>query len=616
MYKGGYAGQVLRINLTDKRAMVEPLPEEIAQNYMGGAGFGIKYLADEVAPHTDPLGPDNKLIFAVGPFTGSTIPSTSRLSVTSKSPQTGTVGVALSGGYFPAEMKFAGYDIIIVEGKADEPTYVSIKDAQVQFLSARRAWGLNTSDCQQVIRDDLGDQNTRVICIGPAGENLSKMAAIMNERRAAGRRGLGAVMGSKNLKAIAIRGTGSVKVADAKSFQEARKAMMDSMKASPVLYPVFAKVGSSCAFDATVAQGFFSAKNWTATGVFVPIEGIGLEAQDRAKVGNWHCQGCPVGCAQLMLARKGPFAGTISEGPEFETQYSFGGETGVDDLDAVIAADRAADELGLDSISAGVTIGFAMELFEKGILTKEDTGGLDLSFGNGESMVKLLHLMAYRQGIGAILADGTKVAAEKIGKGTEKYAMHVKGLELPAYDVRAAKAQALNYATAYCGADHNKGYAIQEVFGVPVPREVDRLAYEGKGQLTKWNQDVGCATADCPTICAFVTLMALMGNGPDVVAGLMEGLTGLNYTAEDVYQVGERVNNLARLFNVKEGFTRSDDTLPERLMTEPIPDGPSKGELITKADLDRMLDEYYAERGWDLTTGAPTEPKLRELGLL
>ena len=615
MYTGGYTGKILRINLTDKTAKEEALPLEVAKNFIGGAGLGIKYLFDELQPHVDPLGPENKLIISVGPFTGSSIPSTSRLNITSKSPQTNAVGSALSGGYFPAEMKFAGYDALIVEGKAEKPTYIWIKDSEVNFRNAAKVWGLKTSDCQQIIKDDLKDQNIRCMCIGPAGENLSKMACIINERRAAGRKGLGAVMGSKNLKAIAIRGTETVAVADQEKFKTAKKAMTDSMKASPVLYPVFSKVGSSCAFDATTDLGIFSSKNWTGTGEFVPKDGIGLEAQGQAKVGNARCYGCPVGCGQLMLARKGSYAGILSEGPEFETQYAFGGQTGVDNLDAVIVADHLSDELGLDTISTGVTIGFAMELFEKGILTMEDTGGLELNFGNHETMVKLIQMIAFRQGIGDLLADGVKAAAEKIGKGSEKFAMHVKGLELPAYDVRGAKAHALNYATAYPGADHNKGYAAQEIFGMPIPYEVDRLGYEGKGKLCKWNQDVQCATADCPTICSFVVLMALLHNGTDVVADLMEGLTGLSYTPDEIYEVGERVNNLCRAFNVREGFTRSDDTLPERLLTEPIPGGPSKGQLISKEDLKQMLDEYYTARGWDQTNGVPTRKKLTELGL-
>jgi len=305
----------------------------------------------------------------------------------------------------------------------------------------------------------------------------------------------------------------------------------------------------------------------------------------------------------------------LAEGPEFETLYSFGGQTGVDNMDSIIAADRLCDELGLDTISAGVTIGFAMELFEKGILTLSDTGGLELNFGNHQAMNTLIRLIAFREGMGDLLSDGVKIASTRIGKGAERFAMHIKGLELPGYDVRGAKAHGLGYATAFTGADHNRGYAFQEIFGVPVPYAVDRLSIEGKGKLTKWNQDVRTATCDCPTMCVFLLDTAMAPTATENTAALMEAVTGLTLTPEEVTQVGERINNLARAFNVREGFTRADDTFPDRLMTEPLQSGASKGQLISKEDLNAMLDEYYTLRGWDLNTGIPTRKKLIELSL-
>lgn len=615
MYSGGYTGKILRINLTDKTSKKEKLPLEVARDFIGGAGFGIKYLFDEVKPGVDPLGPENKLIYAPGPFSGTTIPCASRITAVGKSPLTNAVGMALSGGYFPAELKFAGYDALIVEGKAEKPTYVWIKDGTVRFQDASKIWGTLTTDCQQIIKDELRDQNVRVSCIGPAGERLSRIACIINERRALGRKGLGAIMGSKNLKAIAVRGSGSVSIASDKKYKAARATMLKAMKESPVLYSEFAKNGTPMVLDLTCAMGIFSAKNWTGTGEFTPADQLGIEGQNSRKIGREHCYDCPVGCSQLKLAKTGPYAGTLTEGPEFETLYAFGGETGVDNLDSIIAADRLSDELGLDTISAGVTIGFAMELFERGILGTTDTGGLELKFGNDQAMITLLRLMAYREGLGALLADGSKAAAEKIGKGTEKYAMHIKGLEPPAYDVRGAKAHGLNYATSYTGADHNRGYAFQEIFGIPVPFAVDRFSIENKGKLTKWNQDVRAATCDCPTMCAFLLDTALPGNATQNTSALMEAVTGLNITPDEVQKVGERINNLARAFNVREGFTRADDTFPERLMTEPLKAGGSKGQLISKDDLKVMLDEYYTVRGWDLNTGIPTRTKLIELGL-
>jgi aldehyde:ferredoxin oxidoreductase len=615
MYKGGYSGKILRINLTDQTAKEEKLPLEIAKDFIGGAGFGIKYLYDEVDAGTDPLSPDNKLIFASGPFSGTTIPCASRMAVTGKSPLTGAVGMALTGGYFPVELKYAGYDALIVEGKAENPTYVWIKDGKTQFRSAKKVWGMRATDTQQIIKNELNDQNVRIACIGPAGENLSKISCIINELRAVGRKGLGAVMGSKNLKAIAIRGSGKVSIADKEKLKVAMREFTKAMKESEVLYPMFSKLGTPMIVDHICEMGIFPGKNFSATGEFAPVDKIGVEVQETRNVGSEHCYGCPVGCSQLKLAKTGAYAGILAEGPEFETMYSFGGVTGVDNIDAIIAADRLADELGLDTISAGATISFAMELFEKGIISTPDTGGLDLHFGNHEAMVTLLRLMAYREGIGDLLSDGVKAASEKIGKGADQYAMHVKGLELPGYDVRGAKAHGLNYATSYTGADHNRGYAFQEIFGIPLPYEVDRFAVEGKGKLTKWNQDVRSATCDAPTMCAFLLDMAVSAIATQNTADLMAAVTGLSYTPDEVQQVGERINNLARAFNAREGFTRADDTLPERLMTEPLKGGASKGHFISKDDLKQMLDEYYTERGWDLSTGSPTKAKLEELGL-
>jgi aldehyde:ferredoxin oxidoreductase len=615
MYSGGYAGKILRINLSNKTSREEPLSEEMARNFIGGAGFGIKHLFDEVKPGTDPLGPDNKLIFAPGPFTGAGVPCASRMAVTGKSPLTGAVGMALSGGEFPTEMKLAGWDAIIIEGKADAPTYIAIMGKHVRFHAADRSWGTLTSDCQQIIKNELRDQNVRVCCIGPAGEHLSKIAAMINERRAVGRKGLGAVMGSKNLKAIAIRGTDTVAIASQEKFKVAHAAMLKYFKDSPVLYPEFSHHGTPMVTDLTGAMGVLPAKNWSATGEFVPVEGIGKDAQDTRKIGREHCHDCPVACSQLKVAKTGDYAGILTEGPDFETIYSFGSGVGIDEVDPIIAADRLADELGLDSISSGVTIGFAMELFEKGILTLEETDGIDLKFGNDEAMMKVLRKMAYRDGLGDLLADGSLAAAQRIGKGTEKYAMQIKGLELPGYDVRGLKAHGLGFATSYTGADHCRGYAFQEVFGVPIPWEVDRFAVEGKGRLTIWNQDIRTATLDCAPMCAFLLDMAVPATACQNMARLMEAVTGLPFTPEEIQKVGERVNNLAKAFNVREGFTRADDTFPERLMTEPLKAGNSKGQMISKEDLDTMLDEYYSLRGWDVKTGMPTREKLTDLRL-
>ncbi len=614
MFDGGYTGTVLRVNLSTGKVSREALSPEIARDFLGGAGLGIKYLYDEVAPGVDPLGPDNKLIFTPGPLTGSEAVCASRMAVTAKSPLTGAVAMGLSGGYFPAELKFAGCDALIVEGKADKPVYLWIKDGRVEIRDAAKLWGTTTFDCQMLLKDRVGDQNVRIACIGPAGERQSLIASIINERRAAGRKGLGAVMGSKNLKAIAVRGSSKPKVSNPEAFKKARGEMAKAMKASHVLYPEFSKYGTPMTLDVACALGIFPGKNWSETGDFSPVDQLGMPAQETRNLSSEHCYNCPVACTQMKLARGAKWTGLASE-PEFETFYSLGGQTGVDDIDAIIAGDRLCDEMGLDSISTGVAIGFAMELRQRGILTDAEVDSLDLTFGNGETMLTLIRMIGHRQGLGALLADGVRVAAAKIGRGAEKYAMHIKGLELPGYDVRGAKAHGLSFATAYTGGDHNRGYAFQEVFGIPVPYAVDRFAVEGKGKLTKWNQDVRTATCDCATMCVFILDMALAAVARENTAAMGSGLTGIALSPEDVERVGERVNNLARAFNVREGFSRKDDTLPERVMTEPLAAGASKGQSISPKALNTMLNEYYEVRGWDLETGVPTRATLEDLGL-
>ncbi len=614
MIQDGYTGKILRINLQKMASQEEEISEEMARKYIGGAGFGIKYLFDEVSPEIDPLSAENKIIFAPGPFTGTSVPSASRMAAVTKSPLTGAVGMSLSGGHFPAELKFSGYDAIIIEGKADKPCYIYITENNVHFLSADKIWGTKTSDCQQIIKDDLQDQNIRIACIGPAGENKVLYSSIINERRAFGRKGLGAVMGSKNLKAIAVRGNKKPTIADKKAFKKARSNMLKAMKNSEVLYTQFSVHGTPMTVDVTGELGIFPTRNWSTTGEWQPVDKLGKDANTSRKVGRIGCYNCPVSCSQIKLAREGKYAGELSEGPEFETIYSLGSTLGIDNIDTVIAADRLCDELGIDTISAGVTIGFAMEMYEKGILTDEDTDNLNLNFGNEEALLKLLHDISYRQGLGELLSLGTKRIAEKIGQGTGKYAMQVKGLEMPAYDIRGAKAHGLNFATSYTGADHNRGYAFQEIFGIPVPEKVNRFAIEGKGKLTKWNQDIRTATCDCAPMCAFLLDMAVPDIACENTAAIMKSLTGVDIAPEEVEAVGERVNNLARVYNILAGFGREDDTFPGRVLEEPLSDGNSQGEYIGRKDLNKMLDEYYEVRGWT-SEGLPTRGKLFTLGL-
>lgn len=611
MIQGGWFGKLLRINLTTQTSTVEDIPQDVLKKYLGGAALGAKILYDELAPGIDPLGEENKLLYTTGPLTGTNSPCASRLNIATKSPLTGTVTNSLSGGYFPVELKWTGYDVVIIEGKAKEPVYIVIKDGNVSFRSAKRLWGLNTFDTQTIIKEKLKDLNVRISCIGPAGENLSLMAAIINEARAAGRKGIGAVMGSKNLKAVAVRGTTEVPVVDKKRFQAGISRVLKGFKASPMAYPVFSKVGSVSAVEAVAAVGCLPSNNWQNENEIDWVEKIGTVGLTETEQTTNACYRCPVACSQVRAAKKGKYAGISSEGPEFETVYSLGSGVGVTDPTAVIAADRLCDELGMDTISAGVSISMAMELTEKGILKDEDN--LGLRFGNDDAVMQMLRDMAYRQGqMGTLFADGTKRAAEKLGGQTSYYSMQVKGLELPAYDVRGFKGHGLNYATCYTGADHNKGYCFQEVFGTPVPYAVERLEIKGKGKLTKINQDFA-GLVDTLTICEFASQF-IPEFFQEVMAEILSGITGLEFTEQDMWDIGERLNNICRMFNVREGFARKDDTLPPRLMKESLKFGLSKGEKISQEDLDFMLDEYYEARKWN-SNGIPTAEKLISLGL-
>ncbi|MCL2336176.1 MAG: aldehyde ferredoxin oxidoreductase family protein [Firmicutes bacterium] len=611
-FKGGFFGKILRIDLTGKTSKVDVLDGDIYRNYVGGALLGTKLLYDELAPHTNPLGEENKLIYVLGPLTGTDTPCASRLCVATKSPLTGTVTTSFSGGFFPAELKKAGYDAVVISGKASEPVYILIKDDQVTINSAEKYWGLNTLDTQLYMKEDLRDKNIRISCIGPAGENLSAIAGIFNEARAAGRKGVGAVMGSKNLKAVAVKGTRQVPIADNEAFRKAVGLMLKYFKESELAYPVFSKVGSSCALEATSALGLLPSNNWQSAEDVDWDALLGPNKMSEFNKTKNACYKCPISCSQVRLVKNGKYSGVSTEGPEYESLFSLGSLLGIKSAAFTIAADRLCDELGLDSISAGATTAFAMELYERGIFTGTD--GLELKFGQEEEALRFLRMLAHREGFAAIFADGTKKAAEKIGGNAHQYTLEVKGLELPAYDIRGYKAHGLNFATSYTGADHNKGYSIQEVFGIPVPYAVERLETKGKGKLTKFNQDFA-ALYDIVTLCEFPAVIAIPSVLQQVIADIMSAVTGIAYTEKDMWLLGERLNNLCKLFNLREGFARKDDSLPERIKNDPLKYGLSKGEVISQADLDLMLDEYYECRGWD-KNGVPGAEKLKELGLM
>ncbi len=604
----GYKNRVLRVDLSNGTLSEEPLEKALIQEYIGGRGFGVKLLYDELKPGTDPLGEDSEMIFISGPLAGTNAQSFSRYKVFFKSPLTGTYFKSCSGGHMAKEMKCAGFDAVIIKGKSDKPVYLWMHDGKYELKDAAYLWGLDCDDTHTLIREELHDPNIRMGCIGPAGEHGVKYAGIFSDRRACGRGGGGTVMGGKNLKAIAFRGHQKVELADKDAFAAAVKEQIAGYKANP-MFANFSKAGTWIP-EVTNTLGMYPTKNFRE-GMVPNWEELESSEYLKLLVRKTGCYSCMVHCGSITKIGRTKYAGAWTEGPEYETIWAFTGPMAKADIGLTIAADKLCDDLGLDTISTGSTIGFAYELYEKGLITKKDTGGLELTYGNSEPVMELIRQIAYRKGIGDLLAEGSREAARRIGKDAEQYAIQVKGLELPAYDPRGAKAHGLNFLTCPIGADHNTGYAPQEIFGAPVPKEYDRFTPEEKGELTKWNQDV-TAFLETGILCSFMPSMGMLSD--EVYGKLLVGATGVKEFADPAYlwHVGEKIFNLERMFNVREGFGKKDDAFPRRITEESVPEGPGAGQVFEQ---EKMLTDYYRARGWDTETGIPTEKKLKELGL-
>ncbi|MFQ5881838.1 MAG: aldehyde ferredoxin oxidoreductase family protein [Candidatus Methylomirabilales bacterium] len=611
----GWTGTVLRVDLTHGSIKKEPLNPQWAHDYVGGRGLGAKYLYEEMDPTVDPLGPDNKLIFATGPLTGTNASCGARYMVITKGALTNTITTSNSGGQWGPELKFAGYDMIILEGRAERPCYLWIYDDQVETRSADGVWGKTVWETEDLIREELGIPDAIVACIGPAGEKLVKFACIMNDKhRAAGRSGVGAVMGSKNLKAIAIRGTKGVRIANPEAFMRAMWAMKAKLKASPVTGQGLPTYGTAVLVNVINEHGAFPTNNHQLTQLKGADEISGETLTDSRLVASKACFACTIACGRVSKLPEdaaGKFLVTThphnwriaAEGPEYENIWALGADCGVNDLDAVIKANFLCNELGMDPISIGATLAAAMELYEKGQLSLEQTG-MPLNFGSGEALVAMVEKTAYREGFGRELAEGSKRLCEKFG--APQFFMGVKGQEFPAYDSRAVQGMGLGYATSNRGACHLKAYTVApEILGTP--KKMDPTVTEGKAGITKLMQDV-TASVDATGLCLFLTF----GISLDDILPQLSAATGIPYTMESILKAGERIWNLERIWNHKAGFTGKDDTLPKRILQEPIPSGPTKGQVNR---LHEMLPEYYQLRGWT-PDGQPTAQKLIELGLL
>ncbi|MEM2908492.1 MAG: aldehyde ferredoxin oxidoreductase family protein [Candidatus Hadarchaeales archaeon] len=589
----GWAGKLLEVDLSAERIKEAELDEKLARTVIGGRGLGVKLLYERVGPEVDPFDPENLLVFATGPLTGTLAPTSGRHCVITKSPLTGTIFDSNSGGHWGAELKFAGVDAIVVKGRAEQPVYLWIHDGEAELRDASDLWGMGTHATTDAILKQVGDSRASVACIGPAGERLVRIAAIINDKyRAAGRGGVGAVMGSKRLKAIVVRGTKPPKIADEGSFGTYVKECQKLLKEDPVTGTALPTYGTAILVNIINEHGIYPTRNFQ-TSVFPTADKTSGETiAETILVRKKGCFACPIACGRVT--KVGELEG---EGPEYETLWAFGAQCGVDDLGAIVEANNLCNDLGLDTISMGNTIGCAMELSEKGKLDGP-------RFGDSRAIVDLTRATAMREGLGDKLAEGSARLAK--GCGLPELSMSVKGLELPAYDPRGVQGQGLAYATSNRGGCHLRAYMIgPEILGVP--KLMERFSTSGKAEMVIISQNL-CAAVDSLVLCRF-SMFAL-----DAVqySKLLTAATGIEFTDEDLMTVGERIWNLERLFNLREGFSAKDDILPKRLMEEPIPEGPSRGRRSLVAS---MLPSYYAFRGWT-PEGVPTQEKLRELGLL
>jgi len=605
-----YMGQLLHVDLNRRVWQAVPVEEKLAELYVGGKGFGAKILYDLLPPGVDPLSPDNVLIFISGPLTGTLAPAM-RGCVITKSPLTGTFVDSYFGGHFAPEIRYTGYDGIIITGAADKPCYIWADHGAVQIRDASHLWGMDTFTVTERIKAELGDSTVKTACIGPAGEKMVSYALINCEyNRHAGRGGTGAVMGSKNLKAIALRGRRPVRIYDPPAFQAAVDQAYRELKEEATI-AAFTGDGTAGSIDFANDEHLLPTCNY-ARGSFDGASGLNAEAQRKQLwLRDVACMGCPIACSKVGRIRRGRRKGLISDVVEYETAAMMGSNLGIGDVREVAYLVKRCDALGLDGMSAGGVIGFAMEAFGKGIITSADTGGLNLSFGDSAAAEYLLEIIAARkEGLGNMLAEGVKKAAETLGESAADFAVHIKGLECPAWGPRSVPGMALALATADRGGCHQRAFPIlYEIGGFWKEEPVERLGIKDKGDIVVFLQNY-LAGLDTLVKCDF----GQYGVKADSYSRMLSAATGRKWSVDELVLLGERVWNQVRLFNLREGFTRGDDTLPKRFMEEPLPGGPYQGHMVTASELEQLLDDYYSARGWS-KNGAPEFDKLTQLGI-
>jgi aldehyde:ferredoxin oxidoreductase len=584
-----YTGKILHIDVTNRKTWVQKVSPEFLKRYLGGVGLATRLVYDNTPRGCDPLGPDNALCFACSAFAGTTMPVGTKHGVASKSPLTGMIGDSLSGSHFSEMLRRAGWDGIVIKGQAPSWLVVFIDDEQVRFLDATPYLGKGTTATQEAIRTAIGDENVRVSAIGPAGEHIVRYALIDNDGRQVGRTGNGAVMGSKRIKAIAMRGSHPVTVADPDGLMEATLKLIKVAQGPGTLK--YRELGTPSNVLSMNAIGVLPTRNFSET-VFEHAEEVsGERLRDQYRVKSVACSGCPIACEQWGAVREGKYKGARI-GLDYEPLFSLGPNCGIGSMPAVIKLTQTCDELGIDAMSAGVVVSWAMECYERGIFTQEQCDGLDLHFGNDEAAVTLLEKIARRDGIGDLLAEGVKRASERTGQGSEHFAMHSKGLEMPGYDVRSLKTFAMGLAVGTRGACHNRALSYE----LDIKGKVDRFTVgPGRGKMAMESENFACVL-DCLVLCKF--LRNCFDDFNTEVAQIYTMTTGIDLTPEELAAVGERVCNLKKAFNIREGWTRADDWLPGRVLSDPIPSGPGAGVYITPDELNYLIDDYYQARGW------------------
>ncbi len=599
----GWMGKILRVNLTTGEILWEPIKADSARKYIGGKGFTIQYLYDEIEPGIDPLGPKNKIIFAAGPACGTIVPGSQRWTVSAKSPMTGFIGDANCGGGFGAALKYAGYDMLIIEGRSESPLYLLIDNDHIQLRDASHLWGKTTIETERVIKKETNDPDTQIASIGTAGDNLVRFAVINNDNRTAGRTGMGAVMGSKGLKAVAARGLKGVKTADPKGVEKIAREIYANWRKNEKRLKTLQEYGAGVDVGRIYNRlGIIQTKNYQE-GVFEPYDAVAEKLKEELWLKPKSCFSCPVACGHVYIVSKGPFKGTYGDGL-YGSSIWFTSRFANPDAELMCKLTAMSDQYGMDEADLSGVISWLMECYALGIITAEDLDGIKMEWGDADAILKVTEKIAHRNGVGDLLAEGAIKAAAVIGRGSEKYVMHVKGMYIDSRDPRGSKSWGFGYAVGSRGPDHCRHLVPDLASGD------ERFVEKGKGKLHKWYEDMR-AFQNSLEICEFVCDPRDY-DWTGALAEIYSAVTGIRMSADEVITAGERITNFDRAFNVREGLTRKDDSLPERFLKEPLTRGKSKGHVV---DLDMMLDEYYDARQWDQASGFPSRRIMEQLGL-